>query len=193
LPPEPAPAPAPGGRKRYTGPRRRTGLVPASQALQRWRRRSGAPDDAVIALQAAWPAAAGAEVAARSLPLRLSKAGVLTVGCASATWAQELGACEELLRERLAAAAPEVAARLARLRFAPADHAMLARHPAPAPPPPPAPSPAQRARAEQAAAQVADARLREVVSRAAAASMAAQDHLKSLQNAPSPVERRRDV
>src|SRR5581483_3388787 len=159
----------------------------------RWRRRSGAPDDALLALQAAWPAAAGDEVAARSLPLRLSKAGVLTIGCASATWAQELGACEELLRERLQAAVPAVAGHLARLRFTAADHA-LARPAAPAsPPPPPAPSAVHRARAERVAAGVADERLREALSRAAAASMAAQEHLKSLQNAPSRRVRRPGV
>src|SRR5207244_2749090 len=99
----------------------------------------------------------------------------------------------ELLRERLATAAPALAGRVARLRFAAADHAMPARPPAPAAPPPPAPSPAQRARAEGVAAQVADPRLREVVSRAAAASMAAHDHMKSLQNAASPVVRKREV
>jgi hypothetical protein len=159
--------------------------VPASQEVARWRRRSGAPDDALLALQAAWRAAAGDEVAARSLPLRLTKAGVLTIGCASATWAQELGACEELLRERLLEAAPAAAGRVARMRFTAADHALPRPAPPAAPPPPPTPSAAQRARAERAAAGVADERLREALSRAAAASMAAQEHMKSLQNAAS--------
>jgi hypothetical protein len=173
-------------------PRRRSGLVPASQALGRWRRRAGGPGDAVMALRAAWPSAAGADVAARSLPLRLSRAGVLTVGCESATWAQELQACAELLRDRLSALAPE--AGVARLRFVAADHALPPRRGGPPPPPPPPPpSPAQLARAERAAARVADPRLREVLSRAAAASMAAQEHRKSLQNAGSDTASRQGI
>jgi len=112
----------------------------------------------------------GPAAAARSVPIRRSRAGVVTVGCADAAWAQELAARSEAVLARLAAAAPGAAT--AGIRFVVSDHAV---------PRPPAP-PARRARpprrdagAEEAArrlaAPVEDPGVRAAVERAAIAAL----------------------
>jgi predicted nucleic acid-binding Zn ribbon protein len=73
-------------------------------ALQR-----SAPRTDLAAAQAVWPEVVGAAIAAAAEPIS-ERDGVLTVRCASATWAQELSLMEaellERLRERLGEAAP---------------------------------------------------------------------------------------
>ena len=74
-------------------------------ALQR-----SAPRTDLAAAQAVWPEVVGAAIAAAAEPIS-ERDGVLTVRCASATWAQELSLMEaELLgrlRERLGDDCPE--------------------------------------------------------------------------------------
>jgi hypothetical protein len=112
----------------------------------------------------------GPAAAARSHPIRRSRAGVVTVGCADAAWAQELAARSEAVLARLAAAAPGAAT--AGIRFVVSDHAI------PAPPAPPrARARARRrdAEAEEAARRVSagveDPGVREAVERAASAAL----------------------
>ena len=75
-------------------PRRRWRRDPrsAGDMLGRWRKRSdGHEDELLDAVRAAWPEVAGPAVAARTLPVRRSRAGVVTVACSDAVWAQVEG------------------------------------------------------------------------------------------------------
>jgi predicted nucleic acid-binding Zn ribbon protein len=72
------------------------------------------PATPLAAVQGAWPAAVGEGIAAQAAPVA-ERDGVVTVACASASWAQELDLLQEELLAGLAKAlgarAPE------RLRF----------------------------------------------------------------------------
>jgi hypothetical protein len=142
--------------------------------LARFRRRAGGSPGAgaeAAAAALAWPDVVGRAAADHSVPVRRSRAGVLTVACSSASWAHELSARRSELAARLAERCPEAAA--ASLRFAVADHALRPAGPPPAAPPPrPHPSAAERAAGAAAAAEVGDPALRDLVARAAAASAA---------------------
>jgi len=145
----------------------------AADALKRFRRKAGGPSPKGPASEAAtvWADVVGPAGASQSVPIRCTRAGVVTVACADAAWAHELSARREELTARLVALCP--GAGIVGLRFAVADHALPTTPdvPAPAPPPPP-PTPAQRAEGAAAAADVADPVLRDLVERAAAASAA---------------------
>jgi hypothetical protein len=106
----------------------------------------------------------------RVVPIRLSRAGVLTVACAGAAEAQSFAARAEELRDALRLRVPEVPLRS--IRPVVADHALGVGAP-PAPrPEPPAPSDEEIARAARIAEGVGDPRLRELIARAAAARLA---------------------
>jgi hypothetical protein len=136
-------------------------------------RRSGSRDAIPLAeLTAAWPAVVGDTVSRNAWPLRVARDGTLHVAAASATWAHELDLLHETildgLRARLGDAAP------ARLRFA--------AGPIPEPPtsiePPGEASasvvevpPEIASEAAAAAAEIDDEELRELVARAARASL----------------------
>lgn len=155
--------------------RHRKDPIAAADALKRFRRSAGAPSAKGPAATAAlaWPAVVGADVARHSVPIRCTRAGVVTVACSDAAWAYELSARREDLTARLVAECPD--AGIVGLRFAVADHALpVAPDEAPAPPPPPPPTPAQRAAAASAAAEVTDPVLRDLIERASAASAARQ-------------------
>jgi hypothetical protein len=116
----------------------------------------------------------GTAAAAHSIPVRRTRAGVLTVACSSAAWAHELTSRRDELAERLRERCPD--AGVVALRFSVADHVLpdppAAAGAAGAPAPP---SPAQRAEGSRAAEGVADPLLRGLVERAAAASAARRD------------------
>jgi predicted nucleic acid-binding Zn ribbon protein len=78
---------------------RRQGPRPLSSALERVAR-DAAPATPLAGAQQAWPAAVGNTVARESEPVS-ERAGVLTVACRSATWAQELELMSGDLRARL--------------------------------------------------------------------------------------------
>jgi predicted nucleic acid-binding Zn ribbon protein len=71
---------------------------------------AAAPAGLLARVQAAWPEAAGAAVAAEAEPVS-EREGVVTVACRSAVWAQELELLGSDLSDRLNAAlpSPEVA------------------------------------------------------------------------------------
>ena len=58
------------------------------------------PATLLAEVQRAWPQAAGDAFAAQSEPVA-ERAGVITVGCSSAVWAQELDLLSERVVERL--------------------------------------------------------------------------------------------
>ncbi len=156
--------------------RRRREPAAAADVLARFRRRAGRGSGAgaeTAAAALAWADVVGRAAADHSVPVRRSRAGVLTVACASASWAHELSARRVELAARLAERCPEAA--VSALRFAVADHAVpapAAPGPPPAPPPPPPPGPAERDAGAAAAAGVREPALRDLVARAAAASAA---------------------
>jgi hypothetical protein len=119
----------------------------------------------------AWPGAVGETIAANAWPARLARDGTLHVNTVSSTWAFELGRLAptilEQLRAQVGSATPPA------LKFTPgpvpepAGEAAATRSPAPS-----APTAVDRAEAAAAAAAIEDPELRELVARAAAASLA---------------------
>ena len=135
--------------------------------------RSGSRDAIPLAaITAAWPDAVGAAVARQAWPLRLGRDGTLHVAVASSTWAQELDLLQDAildgLRTRLADATPPA------VRFAvgpipepptPTEDAIQRD------PPPIAVPPDIESEAAAAASEIDDPELRELVARAARASL----------------------
>lgn len=128
---------------------------------------------------AAWPAVVGDSIAANAWPARFARDGTLHIAVSSSAWAFELAQLEPEIAARLAHALGEDAAR--RLRFAPGplpeasaenvgkEGRILRR-----------PSAEQQAAAAKIAAPVKDSELRELISRAAAASLAKASSDRSL-------------
>lgn len=152
-------------RRRY-----RREPIAVGDRLARFRGGAGAPSGSDLAmLQRAWVDVAGAQAAAQSVVVRRSRAGVVTIACASAGWAQDLDARRDLLSSQLARAAGEIV--VSGLRFVVGDHVI---------PPgevmrtatPPRPTPAETARAEELFTEVTDTDLRDRLVRAAAGQMA---------------------
>ena len=115
----------------------------------------------------AWPAAVGEAIARNAWPARIARDGTLHVHASSSAWAFELAQLEGEIRQRLGTLAPS------RVRFVPG----------PLPEPEPArpdeaaaavvqPSAEDAERAAELAAAIADEKLRNLVARAAAASLA---------------------
>jgi hypothetical protein len=123
--------------------------------------------DELATIVAAWPGCVGDAIARAAWPQRVARDKTLHVATASSAWAFELdrlaGEIIARLTATLGAEAPES------LRFAPG--------PLPAPatgddaPEPPEISPESRAEGNEIAASISDERLRELVARAAAASL----------------------
>lgn len=136
-------------------------------------RRSGSRDAIPLAeLTGVWPAVVGDAVARNAWPLRVARDGTLHVATASATWAHELDLLQETildgLKRRLGDTAPT------RLRFAagPIPEPTTPGEPSAAAPARPVEVPPEIAsEAAAAAAEIDDEELRELVARAARASL----------------------
>jgi hypothetical protein len=145
-------------------------LEPIGHELQRELGRLG-PGGAITDVVATWPAAVGAAIAANAWPARIGRDGTLHVATSSSAWAFELshleGTVRARLRERLGETAP------CRLRFAPGPLPEPDAKPVEASERPvPTSSPRIVAAGRELAASIADPELRDVVARAAAASLA---------------------
>ena len=120
----------------------------------------------------AWPAATGPAIAANAWPARLARDGTLHVSTSSSVWAFELTHLEATLLEKLAGALAGAAP--GRLRFrvgsVPADGAADGRSAATRDAP--RPSTDDLRTAEEFAGRITNQELRELVARAAAASLA---------------------
>jgi hypothetical protein len=115
----------------------------------------------------AWPAAVGEQIARNAWPARIARDGTLHVHTSSSAWAFELGQLEADVRARLGSLAPK------RLRFAPGPlpevdsptidegERVVLR-----------PTADETREAEKLASEIGDEKLRKLVSRAAAASLA---------------------
>jgi hypothetical protein len=135
--------------------------------------RSGSRDALPLAsLTAAWPEVVGDAVARRAWPLRIARDGTLHVATSSATWAHELDLLGPEILERLAARLGDSAP--VKLRFAPgpipepASTGETSSEPSDVPVDVP---PQVESEASAAAAAIEDPDLRELVSRAARASL----------------------
>ena len=128
----------------------------------------------LAAITSAWPQAVGEAVARQAWPLRIGRDGTLHVATTSATWAFELDRMAGEILERLASQL-EGGQAPAKLRFAvgplpepgtPAEDALALSSQTPIP------TPEEVVTAAAAAAVIDDPDLRELVARAARASLA---------------------
>jgi hypothetical protein len=125
------------------------------------------PQAEVGRLAEVWPAAVGEQIARNAWPARIARDGTLHVNTSSSAWAFELAQLESEVRGRLGDLAPP------RLRFAPGplpeplttEHSEPSSHRS-------EPDPDERRRAAALAARIEDENLRNLVARAAAASLA---------------------
>jgi hypothetical protein len=141
-------------------------LDPLADSLRGELKRFG-PQAEIGALAQAWPSAVGEQIARNAWPARIGRDGTLHVHTSSSTWAFELEQLSLDIRARLGRLAPP------RLRFAPGPL------PEPDTPTPdqaardvPAPSAGELDTAGKLASKIGDEKLRKLVARAAAASLA---------------------
>jgi predicted nucleic acid-binding Zn ribbon protein len=146
------------------------GPQPIGKEIKRELGRFG-PQGAIAEIVAAWPEAVGKAIAENSWPARVARDGTLHVAASSSAWAFELTQLEETIRARVAEHLGKDAPK--RLRFA------AGRLPEKGAESAPALSrksreagPAERAMGAEIAAPIEDPELRELVARAAAASLA---------------------
>jgi hypothetical protein len=121
----------------------------------------------IVDLVHAWPGVVGEQIARNAWPARVSRDGTLHVATSSSAWAFELGQLEADIRKRLGALAPK------KLRFAPGplpegheDDANLHK------PVAPQPTADEWSQAKRLSAEIGAEELRNLVTRAAAASLA---------------------
>jgi hypothetical protein len=119
----------------------------------------------------AWPELVGDEVARNAWPARIARDGTLYVHTSSSSWAFELGQLAPTILERLRQTSPEIST--------PALRFVVGHLPEPEPtageragPEAPKPGPRERAAAAELTSSLTDPELRELVARAAAASLA---------------------
>ena len=93
---------------------RRRAPRPAAGAFQAALQQA-APKTPLAAVQAAWPAAVGEQLAAVATPVS-ERAGTLTIECADAVWTQELDLMQETLLQRLRDAVGDRAPQALRFR-----------------------------------------------------------------------------
>jgi hypothetical protein len=130
-----------------------------------------AGDSVLTTVRAAWADATGPGTVNHAYPIRRSRAGVVTVACSDAVWAQELGMRADEIAGRLERITGDPDA-VRGLRFVVADHAIPQAVEEFRPPPPlPPPAPAAMERAREATRAIDDPELREIVTRAAARAL----------------------
>ena len=134
----------------------------------------GGSRDAIplAALTAAWPDVVGEAIARRAWPLRIARDGTLHVATASATWANELAFLADEIVDRLRARLGAEAPTRVRCAVGPIPESAMPNDTFASPPPPPLEVPEEIAtEAESVASTIADPELRELVARAARASL----------------------
>ena len=135
----------------------------------------------------AWPRAVGDVVARQAWPLRLGRDGTLHVATSSATWAFELDRLAPEIHGRLAALLGDEAPAALRFRVGPVPEPATLEAPAIVPAPSPEAWGKDPAEVETAASAIDDPELRELVSRAARASLGRFPQTgNSVRGTPSP-------
>jgi hypothetical protein len=132
--------------------------------VRRELRRFG-PQGEIAELVEAWPDAVGPEIARNAWPARVQRDGTLLVHARDAVWAFELTQRAGEIAARLPSAPP--------VKVVPGPLPEPSAEPPPATPDPPRASVAQARRAAEWASAIEDDHLRELVARAARASLAA--------------------
>jgi hypothetical protein len=127
---------------------------------------------ALSEITAVWPQAVGAAVARQAWPLRVGRDGTLHVATSSSTWAFELDRLSPEIEERLTALAGASAPKKLSFRVGPVPEpgALETEELGPADEPPPA-TPEIDSEAASVASAIDDPELREIVARAARASL----------------------
>jgi hypothetical protein len=134
----------------------------------------GGSRDAIplAALTAAWPEVVGDAVARHAWPLRIARDGTLHVATASSTWAHELAFLAEEILERLRAQLGAEAPTKVKCAVGPVPEVDSADEASPEPLPADADVPLEvRSEAAAVASAITDPELREIVARAARASL----------------------
>jgi hypothetical protein len=142
-------------------------------AVERELSRSGNRDAIPLtALTAAWPTIVGDAIARQAWPLRVARDGTLHVATVSATWANELTLlADEILARLRVQLGPEAPQKL-RYAVGPVpEHEAPSQAPRDAVAPPVEVPPEIAAEASAAVAAIEDSELRELVARAARASL----------------------
>jgi hypothetical protein len=137
------------------------------------------PQAGMTEVIAAWPAAVGDGISRNAWPGRIARDGTLQVAVASSAWAFELAQLAPTILERLREALGETAP--SSLKFAPGPipeaisdpDAVARREPVP-------PTSEQRAQAAGLATAIEDEKLREIVTKTAALSLARAAHDRSV-------------
>ena len=138
--------------------------------------RFGPIEGDTAAIARAWPQAVGETVARNAWPARISRDGTLLVHTASSTWAFELGRLAGTILTQLGAELGKGAPRALKFAAGPLPDARgeaFAERPAVGR----ESTPEQRAEAAEIASGIEDDELRELVARAAAASLANGDRI----------------
>lgn len=144
--------------------------------VRRSLRGAGVPDAGVLAaVTRAWPSAVGPGIAAAAWPARIGRDGTLHVNTTTSVWAFELDRMQEQILPRLAEAM-EGEQVPPRLRFTAGPVPSPAAAAAPAAAEPPAASAETKLEADRIAASVEDDELRQLVRRAAVASLSRPSH-----------------
>jgi hypothetical protein len=132
------------------------------------------PQGAISDIVAAWPGAVGEAIARNAWPARVARDGTLHVATSSSSWAFELTQLAPQLMARLKPLLAESAPKA--LKFSPGPVPELTRPEATSAVPATRsdPTPEERALAAAMSAEIEDEELRDLVARAAAASLAGQ-------------------
>ena len=135
--------------------------------------RSGSRDAIPLAaITAAWPAAVGAAVARQAWPLRLGRDGTLHVAVASSTWAHELDLLQDAILDGLPARHADATPPAVRFAVGPIPQPPTSIEDAATENDPPISVPPEvESAAAAAASEIDDPELRELVARAARASL----------------------
>lgn len=129
------------------------------------------PNAGIAAIVAVWPGAVGDAIARNAWPARVSREGILHIATSGASWAFELTQLADEIMQRLRAKLGDETP--AGLRFAVGRVPAQGADPvALAPKPPLQPTSAETAEAQLLASTIEHEELREIVARAARASLA---------------------
>jgi hypothetical protein len=135
--------------------------------------RGGSHNAPLVAITTAWPSVVGETVARQAWPLRIGRDGTLHVATSSSTWAFELDRLSGEILEKLSAHLADGAPKKMRFAAGPLpEPGMPTVSVSPPSVAPPSFTLEEAAAADAAAAAIDDPELRELVARAARASLA---------------------